>query len=96
MTPSPRTSVVQINGCPITFASFEALDQEASVLRQAIRNIEAGLLSVNSRDGSAWRQIEGLATDLVAVLTAMEQWLDSDEAALNTEIEAACKAIREI
>ena len=60
MTPSPRTSVVQINGCPITFASFEALDQEASVLRQAIRNIETALLSVNSRDGSAWRQIEGL------------------------------------
>lgn len=96
MKPNDRTVVVQINSYAETFASFEALEQRAASLRQAILDIETESLSVDPRDPTAWLQVERLATDLLAVLTAMERWLARDDEQLQTEIDAAFRAIREI
>lgn len=96
MKPNDRTVVVQINGLAETFVSFEALEQRAASLRKAILDVETGSLSVDPRDPTAWLRVERLATDLLAVLTAIERWLDRDDEQLQTEIDAAFRAIREI
>lgn len=96
MSAPARSVVVKMAGQPVTFATFEALEAEAGMQRRAIRQIEEGSLAVNPRDVDAWQRLEARAADLLAVLTAMEQWIAAEDADLDRAIEAARAAIRQL
>lgn len=96
MTAGSRSVEVKVGGTSRTFTAFEDLKFEADVQRQAIRSIEAESLTVNPRDVEAWRRLERRAADLLAVLSAMDAWIDADNADLDAEIEAARAVVRQI
>ena len=94
MSALPNSVVVKMAGQPVTFTTFQALEAEAAIQRQAIRQIEEGSLAVNPRDPDAWRRLEARAADLLALLTGMDAWIAAEDAELDREIEAARAAIR--
>lgn len=80
----------------MTFTSYQALHSAAIARRDAIRKIEATVLTVNPRDVGAWQMIERLAADYASLVAALEDWLAADARELDQQIENCRTSLRDI